>query len=62
MGQNFFSSNVNGRILLLEVDIDGDIYLLLSFYNYNIELGQIHTFSESNNFLNKVADISTTKK
>ena len=42
--------------MLLEVDIDGDIYVLVNFYN-NIESYKLHT-SELNNFLNKVADIS----
>ena len=50
------SNDVNGLILLLEVDIDGDIYVLVNFYN-NIESYKLHT-SELNNFLNKVADIS----
>ena len=52
------SNNVNGRILLLEFDVDGDIYVLVNFYNSNIESDQLHPLSELDNFLDNVADIS----
>ena len=34
-------NNVNGRILLLEVDIDDDIYVFVNFYINNIESDKI---------------------
>ena len=48
-------------ILLLDVDIDRDFYVLVNFYNNNIESDKRHTFPELNNFLNKIADISIKK-
>ena len=54
-------NDVNRRNLLLEGEIDGEIYVLVNFYNNNIESDQIHTFSELNNFLDKVPDISIKK-
>ena len=44
------SNNVNGRILLLEVVIEDNIYELVNFYNSNNVSGQINTLSELNNF------------
>ena len=52
------SNNVNGRVLILEVDINGDNYVLVNFYSNIIESDQRHTLSEVYNFLKKVADIS----
>ena len=54
-------NDVNRRNLLLEGEIDGEIYVLVNFYNNSIESDQIHTFSELNNFLDKVSDISIKK-
>ena len=48
-------------ILRLDVDIDRDFYVLVNFYNNNIESDKRHTFPELNNFLNKIADISIKK-
>lgn len=48
-------------ILLLDVDIDRDFYVLVNFYNNNVESDKRHTFPELNNFLNKIADISIKK-
>ena len=39
--------------LLLEVGIDGDIYVLVNFYKNNIESDQKHTLLKLNNLLNK---------
>ena len=49
------------EICFLEGEIDGEIYVLVNFYNNSIESDQIHTFSELNNFLDKVPDISIKK-
>ena len=54
-------NDVNRRNLLLEGEIDGEIYVLVNFYNNSIESDQIHTFSELNNFLDKVPGISIKK-
>ena len=59
--KNFLFNGSNGKTLVLEVDIDGDIYISVNFYNKNIESDQIHTLLKLNNLLNKVADISRTK-
>ena len=48
------SNNVNGRVLLLEVDIDGDIYVFVNFYINDIESDKIQTLLELNNLFNKV--------
>ena len=47
-------NNVNGRILLLEVDIDDDIYVFVNFYINDIESDKIQTLLELNNLFNKV--------
>ena len=54
-------NDINGRILLLEVYIEGDIFVLVNFYNNNIESDQLYTLSELNDMLNKVTDISRKK-
>ena len=55
------SKDANGKTLFLEADIDGDIYVLVNFYNNNIKSDQIHILLKLNNLLNKIADSSRTK-
>ena len=53
--------DINGRILILEVNIDGEVYVLANYYNNNIESDQMQTLSELDNLLNKIPDILTKK-
>ena len=43
------SNDSNGKMLLLEVAIDGDIHVLVNFYINNIASEHMHTLSELNN-------------
>lgn len=53
--------NVNGRILLLKVEIDCDVYVLVNLCNDSNEPYQLSTLSELHNFLNSASNISYKK-
>ena len=53
--------NVNGRILLLKVEIDCDVYVLVNLCYDSNEPYQLSTLSELHNFLNSASNISYKK-
>ena len=49
----------NGRILILEVRIDDNLFLLVNIYNSNTETDQLHTLSELSTLLENFDNIVT---
>ena len=54
-------NDVNGRILILDVKVGDEIFVLANIYNPNNEAEQLLTLSEFCNFLNKIDDIKNKK-
>ena len=48
---NKMSHDSNGRILIIEANIDDEIFILINFYNSNNETEQIKTLNELNQLL-----------
>ena len=48
----------NGRILILDAELNGTNFLLINFYNSNTESEQLYTFSTLQKLLEKVDDYS----
>ena len=46
----------NGRILILDAELNGTNFLLISFYNFNTESDQLSTFSTLQKLLEKFDD------
>ena len=46
----------NGRILILDAELNGTNFLLINFYNYNTESEQVSTFSTLQKLLEQVGD------
>ena len=51
------SKDNNGRLLVLEVEIDSEIIVLINVYNANTESEQLSTLSQLNDMLGNVMDI-----
>ena len=49
------SHDSNGRILIIEANIDDKLYVLINFYNSNTETEQIKTFCELDQLLSNVS-------
>ena len=47
----------SGRILVLEVNVNDDVYVLANLYNPNTESEQLLTLSQLTNFLEEIDDI-----
>ena len=54
-------NDVNGRILILDVKVGDEIFVLANIYNPNNEAEQLLTLSEFCNFFNKIDDIKNKK-
>ena len=54
-------NDVNGRILILDVKVGDEIFVLANIYKPNNEAEQLLTLSEFCNFLNKIDDIKNKK-
>ena len=54
-------NDVNGRILILDVKVGDEIFVLDNIYNPNNEAEQLLTLPEFCNFLNKIDDIKNKK-
>ena len=54
-------NDVNGRILILDVKVVDEIFVLANIYNANNEAEQLLTLSEFCNFLNEIDDIKNKK-
>ena len=51
----------SGRILVLEVSVNDDVYVLANLYNPNTESEQLLTLSQLTNFLEEIDDIRSKK-
>ena len=43
----------NGRILIIEAEIDDETFILISFYNSNTETEQVKSINDLENFITK---------
>ena len=54
-------SDNSGRILVLDVTIDGMKYLLINLYNWNTEPEQLHILESLSKILKDIQDLSEKK-
>ena len=48
----------SGRVLIIEVKIENEVLLWINLYNVNTENGQLNTFSDLSDMLEKIDDIN----
>ena len=53
--------NKTGQMLILDAELNGTNFLLINFYNYNTESGQLSTFSTLQKLLEKFDDYNQKK-